>query len=121
MRDRSSAGAVRGRPVLGIDVAYTTLLTVVVAVTGEIDMDTAAQLQATLMATIEAQPPRTLTIDLAGVSLLDAAGMTALIQTHQHARRQHIAISLINAQPLVRRSIQIAGLGPFFGPPPGIT
>jgi anti-anti-sigma factor len=117
VRDRSSAGAALGEPVLGIDVAYINLLIVVVAVAGEIDMDTAAQLQATLMATIEAQPPRTLTIDLAGVSLLDAAGMTALIQVHQHARRQHIETSLINAQPLVSRSIRITGLGPFFGLP----
>jgi anti-anti-sigma factor len=102
-------------PVLGVDVTYPGELIVEVAVTGEIDMATAAQLRAMLLATIDAQSPRHLTIDIAGVGLVDAAGMTTLVQIFQHARRQHIKIRLVNARPLVARMIEVGGLTRFLG------
>lgn len=106
-------------PVIGVDVTYLSLLTVVVTVTGELDMATVPQLRATLTAVIDSQPPRTLTIDLAGVSLLDAAAMTALVQIYQYAREQHIAFGLVNPRPLVRRMIEVGGLTTFLVPAPG--
>jgi anti-anti-sigma factor len=101
-----------GPPQLDINVAYLSS-SIVVTVTGEIDMSTAAQLLSTLIAAIDAQRPQSLTIDIAGVSVLAAAGMTALIQTYEYARRQHISIGLINPQPLVGRAIEIVGLTQF--------
>lgn len=101
-------------PVLGVEIAHHGG-NVELTVTGEIDMATAAQLQSTLMATIDAHPARSLTIDLAGVSLLAAAGMTTLVQVFRYARRQHIEISVVNARPLVARMIAVGGLTRFLG------
>ena len=104
---------------IGVDVTYLSLLTVVVTVSGTIDMDSLTQLRTILMAVIDAQPPRTLTIDIAGVHLLDAAGMTALVQIHQYAREQRITIGLVNGRPLVTRMIEVVGLTRFFALTPG--
>ena len=101
-------------PVIGVDVTYSSLLTVVVTVSGTVDMDSITQLRTTLMAVIDAQPPRTLTIDIAGVHLLDAASMAVLIQVHQYAREQRITIGMVNGRPLVNRMIKAGGLTRFF-------
>ena len=101
-------------PVIGVDVTYLSLLTVVVTVSGILDMDTVTHLRMMLMAIIDAQPPRTLTIDIAGVELLDAASMAALVQVHQYAREQRITIGLVNGLPLVARMIEVGGLTRFF-------
>jgi anti-anti-sigma factor len=77
-------------------------------VTGDIDILTAPHLEATLQDAIDDHRPQTLTIDLAGVTFLDAAGMTALIRTYGHA--DHVDISLTNARPMVVRVLGIAGL-----------
>ncbi len=84
-----------------------------VSVVGEVDLATVAQLQSALTEAIDAQPGESLTIDIAGVSLLDAAGMTALIRTREYARRQHVTVTVSNPQPLVRRAIDIVGLTQF--------
>ncbi len=103
-----------GPPPLGITVAHHGSSTVA-TVTGEIDLATAEQLRSALIAAIDAQPAPSLVIDLAGVSVLDAAGMTALIQVRQHARGRDRTVALINPQPLVGRALEIVDLTLFLG------
>jgi anti-sigma B factor antagonist len=81
---------------------------VTAVVTGDIDIVTAPHVQATLRDAIGDHRSRSLTIDIAGVAFLDAAGMTALIRTYRHAGT--VDIRLINARPAVVRVLAIAGL-----------
>jgi anti-anti-sigma factor len=81
---------------------------VIATVTGDIDMHTARHLEAALHEALDTYRPHTLTIDMAGVAFLDAAGVTALIRTHEH--EHHADIVLTNAQPIVARVFAIVGL-----------
>ncbi|HEX8346676.1 MAG TPA: STAS domain-containing protein [Actinoplanes sp.] len=97
-------------PPLAIDVATVDPVTVTVAVTGEIDMLTAEQLRGALTEAMETRLPRCLVMDMAGVTFVDAAGMSALIHAYHHAARLGVGLLLINVRRLVFRSLRIADL-----------
>ena len=97
-------------PPLAIEVTPIDHVGVIVAVTGEIDMLTGPQLRTALTGAMDVYRPRSLIVDMAGVPFLDAAGMTALIHAYHQADRLGVDLGLINAQRLVFRSLQVAGL-----------
>lgn len=106
-------------PPLAIEVTALDPTTVTAAVTGEVDLLTAESLRAALTHAMDTYRPRTLVVDLAGVPFLDAAGMTALIQTHLHGDRRGVEMELANTRPLVARSLRVAGLVRFLRVTPG--
>jgi anti-anti-sigma factor len=81
---------------------------VTASISGDIDMLTAVRLQASLIDAIDFHQPRVLIIDIAAVAFVDAAGMTALVRTRLHNRQ--VKVRLVNAQPLVAKSLAIVGL-----------
>jgi anti-sigma B factor antagonist len=81
-------------------------LAVVVIVSGEIDMDTAAQLARELTAARrETQLP--LIIDMSGVTFLGSSGLSVLAQQMVDAGSM---IELRDLRPMVRRVLQISGM-----------
>ncbi|SDZ45254.1 RNA polymerase sigma-B factor [Micromonospora pattaloongensis] len=85
---------------------------VVVAVGGEVDRDTADQLREVVVDTVTAAESNDVVIDLEGVPFIDAAGIGALLASHEAARRSTTRLRVAKAQPYVRRSLTVAGLAP---------
>jgi len=81
------------------------------AVTGEIDRDNAGYLREELLAAVRAcLPARRLVIDLAGVPLLDAAGIGMLLAVREAARARHLRVRVVGLQPYVAKIVAVSGL-----------
>ena len=96
--------------ILRVNVAYTDAMTVVV-VEGEIDMETAPTLRVALD---QLEPYQPVYIDMADVSFIDSRGIRVLVG---HAARMHEngkGFHLRNPSPVVRKTIEIAGLSEQF-------
>jgi anti-sigma B factor antagonist len=78
---------------------------VVVAIGGEVDIVTAARVRAELRLA-QALSPGRLILDLAGVTFLDAAGISAILSP---CRRGEVRVTLVAPPGRVRRLLQIVG------------
>lgn len=78
----------------------------VLAVTGEIDLNTAPQLRGALDAALRTEPA-ILIIDLTDVGFLGSTGLTALVIAHQDAATTQLRVV---ANPTAHRLMQITGL-----------
>ncbi|WP_433384846.1 STAS domain-containing protein [Micromonospora sp. KLBMP9576] len=78
-----------------------------VRATGEIDIATVATLRSALWAA-PARP--VLRLDLAGVSLLSAAGVRALVAAHLRVRARGGELVLLRPDPVVERVLRATGL-----------
>ncbi|MFI7681027.1 STAS domain-containing protein [Actinophytocola sp. NPDC049390] len=89
----------------------TVRRTVLVEVTGEVDLDTAPDLQTALVIALREAGDGGCVADLTGVSFLGSAGLTALLNATQEAeqRREPLRIVVDSNRPVVR-PIEITGL-----------
>lgn len=76
-----------------------------IAVTGELDSSNVASLDAAI-ASITAERPQRLILDLSGLRFMDSAGISVLIG----AAAKVEAVHLRNPSPAVRRVIELTGL-----------
>ncbi|REG00897.1 anti-anti-sigma factor [Asanoa ferruginea] len=76
---------------------------------GEVDTNSAEQLGAAVSGVLGG-PPTALTIDVAGVTFLDTAGIFVLVRAHIFATDQGSTATVVNCQPPVRRVLEIAGI-----------
>ncbi len=76
---------------------------------GELDMDTAEQLEQAVSALLE-DAPKVLAIDFAGVSFCDSSGIGALIRAHKQAAARGCRLELHRVDPDVRRVFDLVGL-----------
>lgn len=82
-----------------------------IAVAGEIDLATSPQVQAVMLAGIEAATPSgDVNVDLANVTFLDASGVRVLITGREAARCRGVGFTVYNAQSAVQRVFDILGL-----------
>jgi len=79
---------------------------------GEIDMRTAADLRVALDAVLDGRPSKIM-IDLAAVTFMDSTGLGVLVQACTRAG-DHGRVVVINPHPIVRRILEITGLGELF-------
>jgi anti-sigma B factor antagonist len=104
---------------VGTDVAslglteWTMGSSVIVSVTGEVDIATAVQLSQALGAALR-RGPEGLICDLSGVGFLGAAGLTVLLVARRRAIACHARFDLVCPQPLPRRAISLVGLDAVF-------
>jgi RNA polymerase sigma-B factor len=83
-----------------------------VKVAGEVDRDNSLQLRKLLLDAVRyAAREQSVTLDLSGVSMLDAAGVSALLAVHEAARARAVTVRAVGLQPFVRRIAEISGLG----------
>jgi RNA polymerase sigma-B factor len=81
-----------------------------VAVHGEVDRDTADRLRMALRHAVSTAGAGRLVVDLAGVPLVDAAGVAVLIDAASAASVAEVPLSLRAAQPYVARILAVSGL-----------
>lgn len=99
-------------PRLGLT-EWTIGSSVVVSVTGEVDIATTAQLSDALGAALR-RGAMGLVCDLTGVSFLDAASLTALLVARRRAITCQTWFDLVCPQPLPRKVIALVGLDAVF-------
>ncbi|GAA4205765.1 hypothetical protein GCM10022252_66830 [Streptosporangium oxazolinicum] len=102
---------------------------VVITVAGELDLATRPDLAAFTRDVIDARPG-TVIIDLAGITFIDACGLSALIAVKRHAREQGTPLLLAGAPPVVLKLLRLTNLDASFtvisrsgamSPPPGCS
>ena len=86
----------------------------VVAICGEIDIQSAPGLREELLRVIRRRGPQ-VTIDLAGVTFLDCAGINVLLATRRRAQLEDGWVRLVRAPPQVRRMLSLLNLERAFG------
>ena len=90
-------------------------------VTGEVDRDTTDPLRAALLEAVEVAAgrpdPREVAVSLAGVPIIDAAGVSALLAGLEAARAAGVRLRLGDMQVYVRRTLRVAGLNPIMSAP----
>ena len=85
--------------------------TIVVEVTGEVDMATAPELHATIVTMLRAAGDGGCVVDLTSVTFLGSRGLTALLNATEEAeeRREPLKIVVDSNRPVIR-PIEITGL-----------
>lgn len=96
------------RPALQLDVARVDDVATV-AVAGEIDLYTAASLEAEAMRALE-PPVARLILDLARVGFCDSQGLAVLVRIDRQARAGGATLTIANPTRIVARVMQITGL-----------
>src|SRR4051794_38694957 len=74
---------------------------------GELDAVSADRLQTAVVDVLRHQHPRSLEMDLQGVTFLDSVGIRALLLCQADARQVDCQIRLTNPQPIVYQVLQI--------------
>jgi anti-sigma B factor antagonist len=81
----------------------------IVAVCGELDLATVAQLYESLAPLIDAHP-RELTLDLAGLGFIDSTGLSLIVRTSKQLKEHEGTLALAHPTAPVRRVLEIVGL-----------
>jgi anti-anti-sigma factor len=85
--------------------------TIVMLLTGELDMAVEDRLRAAVRAAL-ADRPRTLVLELSGLDFLDCTGLSILIWARNELHRDAGALQIRNPRPIVRRVLDLGGLTP---------
>jgi anti-anti-sigma factor len=89
-----------------------------VAVSGELDLASSPVLAARLAALVAAEP-RSIDVDLAGVSFIDARGLQVLVAAHGRCNGDDgPGLRLVGASHPVRRLFELTGLAGLLGSGP---
>jgi anti-anti-sigma factor len=79
------------------------------AVTGELDLATAAELGEHVRRVVGDRPAQ-LVVDLAGVTFCDSSGIEALLRACAAATERGIAFRVVNPGRVTRRAFQLTGV-----------
>ena len=81
----------------------------IVAVSGEIDIQSGPQLRDRLLGIIRRHGAR-LALDLSGVTFIDCAGINVLLATRRRAQLEGGSLRVLRASPRVRRLFELTSL-----------
>jgi RNA polymerase sigma-B factor len=87
----------------------------IVRVRGEVDRDTAERLRMGLRHAVRTAGADRMVVDLAGVPLVDAAGVAVLLDAAAAAAASSVHLCLAGAQPYVCRILAVSGLAHLLG------
>ncbi|GHF92857.1 STAS domain-containing protein [Streptomyces hydrogenans] len=86
---------------------------------GEIDMDTAHQLDTALRRALsDGGGRRLLSLDLSEVTFCDSTGLNTLLRARQRALDRHVSLSITAVSEQVAHLLDITRTAPLFGLPP---
>ena len=85
---------------------------IVVALTGEIDMENAPQVRRALLDNLKQK--RDVLVDLSQVTYIDSSGIASLIEGLQAARKQKNDLALVSVSQRARRVLELARLDKVF-------
>jgi anti-sigma B factor antagonist len=80
-----------------------------VLVVGELDLLTSPQLTDALNPLLDSVGPRTVVVDLTGVTFFDSSALNVLLQAQNRAAEQQIELAIV-ASPMVSRVIELTGV-----------
>jgi anti-anti-sigma factor len=83
--------------------------------TGDIDTSNADKISAHLIAAIDSQPGRALQANLSQLRFVDSSGIRALLQARRYAVEHGVAFAVTEAQPMVRRILDVTGVAGVLG------
>ena len=90
---------------------------------GRLGIDSSPDLRDRLLAILQGQPPKTMTVDLTEVSHIDASGIATLLEALKLARNRQTTFCLTGLQGRMVRLFEVTGLQAVFetackvGPP----
>jgi len=90
----------------------------VLALTGELDIDSVGGLREKVQEHLTGGQVRTLTLDLTGLTFLDSSGLGLLLEVRRLALSSDVEFDLVNVPAGPARVIAIAGLTETFRLPP---
>ena len=77
---------------------------------GEVDHHGAKEMMAELDRCVDAALPRTLTVDLGGVTFMDSSGIAVLLRAHRRLGELGGSVRVANVPPQAARVLNAAGL-----------
>ena len=90
----------------------------VLAVDGELDLDTVAELREPAEAELASGHAKALALDLAGMTFIDSSGLALLVELRRLSSDAGVRFEIGNLRSGPRRVIAIAGLTETLGVPP---
>lgn len=78
-------------------------------VTGPVDLTGSGTLGSALAEAID-EGPRRVVVDLAAVGFLDSSGINALVGAYRTGRARGVAVGVVNAEGVVRRTMEVVGV-----------
>lgn len=78
--------------------------------TGEIDVSSVEPFRHAVLEALKAEPG-VLVVDLADVTFLDSSGLSVIAVALKGQRAHDGRVSVVNPRPIVRRAIDLVGLG----------
>jgi stage II sporulation protein AA (anti-sigma F factor antagonist) len=95
---------------LSVEVAVLSSDAAIITVCGELDADTGLALQHQLAGQV-VRGRRHLVLDLADVPFMDSSGLRVIVRTVNEMRNVDGSVSLAAPSPLVRRVLELTGVG----------
>jgi anti-anti-sigma factor len=92
--------------------------TCTVRITGEIDMANAQEVLGWIREAVDDSGCVLLTLDLAGLTFLDSAGVRMLVLAHDHATAKGAVLTAVNPQPMIQTVLEVTGVAAALGLPP---
>lgn len=100
---------------LRIDVATPDATTIRLALSGDLDFDTAADLTGL---TLDADYRR-FDVDLSGLTFIDSSGLAALVRLQRKVEGADAVLRVVALTPYLRNLMRMTGLDKLFSLPPG--
>jgi anti-sigma B factor antagonist len=99
---------------LRVSVAEPREGVLVLTPTGEIDISTAGVLRRATREAVDAEP-RSVVVDLSGLTFCGSTGLVTLIDAREHADRRGVGFGTAGGRRIIRRVLEITGYGPMLG------
>jgi anti-anti-sigma factor len=96
---------------LQVTVAEARAGVLVVAPAGEVDVSTAGLLRCATHQAVESVP-RSVVVDLSGLTFCGSTGLVALLAAREHADRSGVGFGTAGGRPSMLRVLEITGFGP---------
>ena len=96
---------------LQVTVAEAGAGVLVVAPVGEVDVATAGLLRCAIHQAVESVP-RSVVVDLSGLTFCGSTGLVALLAAREHADRRDVGFGTAAGRPSMLRVLEITGFGP---------
>jgi anti-sigma B factor antagonist len=99
-----------GRPRFSVRTEHAGPSTVVVVVTGEVDIETAPTFERELAGVVEGGFPKALIVDLTAVTFIDSTGLTALVRAFERQRLAGNQLGIVSDDSRVAMMLEVSRL-----------